>query len=213
MCSLITRVIIMKPVVIKCQFVNADLEYYFHVENDQFKMIQLKPIIDISPKEIQQLANNYGIKKNLRDYFPFPYLLEDATNFLELVSAGKVGHVFAIVSNDKFIGIGSLIPQNNEHRFNAEIGYWIGEPYWGRGYATAAVNLLVQFAFSKLYITRVFAYTYSFNNASMRVLEKSGFHKEAVLRSSIIKEGQFYDEHLYSIINQQNLIANEGIRS
>jgi ribosomal-protein-alanine N-acetyltransferase len=166
-------------------------------------MVQLKTINDISPIEIQQLANNYVIKKNLRDSFPFPYLIEDATSFLKLESAGLVGHVFAIVSNNNFIGIGSLIPQNNEHRFNAEIGYWIGEPYWGRGYAPEAVNLLVQFAFGKLNITRVYAYIYSFNIASMRVLEKSGFHKEAVLRSSIIKEGKLYDEHLYTILNRQ----------
>jgi len=165
-------------------------------------MIQLKSINDFSPKEIQCLANNYNIKKNLRDSFPFPYSIEDATSFLDLVSTGQLGHVFGVVSDNSFIGIGSLILQNNEHRFNAEIGYWIGEPYWGRGYATEAVNLLVQFAFGKLAITRVYAYVYGFNNASMRVLEKAGFHKEAVLRSSIVKEGTCYSEHLYSIINQ-----------
>ncbi|TDO21266.1 GNAT family N-acetyltransferase [Pedobacter duraquae] len=165
-------------------------------------MIELKTIQDISPKDIQQLANNYAVKKNLRDSFPFPYSIEDATSFLELVSAGQLGHVFAIVSNNKFIGVGSLIPQNNEHRFNAEIGYWIGELYWGSGYATEAVNLLVQFAFGNLNMSRVYAYIYDFNIASMRVLEKSGFYKEGVLRSSIIKEGKLYDEHLYSILNQ-----------
>jgi hypothetical protein len=69
-------------------------------------MVQLKTINDISPIEIQQLANNYVIKKNLRDSFPFPYLIEDATSFLKLESAGLVGHVFAIVSNNNFIGIG-----------------------------------------------------------------------------------------------------------
>lgn len=164
-------------------------------------MIQLTDIKDISPKEIQHLANNYSIKKNLRDLFPFPYLIEDAQSFLELVSAGVMGHVFAIVSNNNFIGIGSLIPQNHEHRINAEIGYWIGEPYWGRGYATVAVKLLVQFAFENLDITRIYAYVYGFNNASMRVLEKSGFQKEAILQSSVMKEGKLYDEHLYSILN------------
>jgi ribosomal-protein-alanine N-acetyltransferase len=166
-------------------------------------MIQLTDIKEISPKEIQHLANNYSIKKNLRDLFPFPYLIEDATTFLELVSAGVMGHVFALVSNQNFIGIGSLIPQNHEHRINAEIGYWIGEPYWGRGYATVAVKLLVQFAFKNLDIIRVYAYVYGFNNASMKVLEKSGFHKEAILQSSVIKEGKLYDEHLYSISNDK----------
>ncbi|WP_029284703.1 GNAT family N-acetyltransferase [Pedobacter sp. R20-19] len=166
-------------------------------------MIQLTSINDIDPKKIQHLANNYAIKKNLRDSFPHPYSVEDATIFLELVSNGLVGHVFAISLNSDFIGIGSIIPQNNEHRMNAEIGYWIGEEYWGKDYATEAVKLLVKFAFEKRDIFRVYAYIYDFNKASMRVLEKSGFRKEAILHSSVIKEGKLTDEHLYSILKQQ----------
>ena len=162
-------------------------------------MIQLRNINTVSPLEIQQLANNYAVKKNLRDFFPFPYSLKDAAGFLELVATGSMGHVFALYFEDTFVGVGSLIPQKHEHRINAEIGYWVGEPYWGNGYATVAVKLLTQYAFKELDVLRLYAYVYSYNPASMRVLEKAGFQKEAIILSSIIKDKEIYDEHLYSI--------------
>lgn len=93
----------------------------------------------------------------------------------------------------------SLIPQYDVYRINAEIGYWIGEPYWGKGYATEAVRLLIKFAFEELDLLRIYAKIYEYNIGSMKVLEKTGFEKEAIIKSSVIKEGQIVDEHLYSI--------------
>jgi ribosomal-protein-alanine N-acetyltransferase len=162
-------------------------------------MIQLRDLNAVSPLKIQQLANNYAIAKNLRDFFPFPYTIEDAASFLELAPTGTFGHVFALFFDNDFIGIGSLIPQKGEHRINAEIGYWIGEPYWGKGYATEAVKLLVEYAFGELGLLRIYAFIYGYNAASMRVLEKVGFYEEAIIQSSVIKEGRLHDEHLYSI--------------
>lgn len=162
-------------------------------------MIQLRTIEQADPQEIQEMANNKAVAINLRDAFPHPYTLADANFFLELCSNGALGKVFALYADEVFVGVGSLIPQTGEHRINAEIGYWLGEAYWGKGYATEAVKQLVAFAFNDLGLTRVYAYIFSFNTASMRVLEKCGFQAEAVLKDSIIKEGIIYDEHLYSI--------------
>lgn len=148
---------------------------------------------------IQQLANNHAIAVNLRDAFPHPYTFDDAVTFLELAKNGSLGCVFGIYNNNTFIGCCSLIPQNDVYRINAEIGYWIGEPYWRKGYATDAVKLLLDYAFKELNLLRVYAYVFEYNIASMRVLEKAGFEKEAEIKSSIIKEGQILDEHLYSI--------------
>lgn len=92
-----------------------------------------------------------------------------------------------------------LIPQHDVYRINAEIGYWIGEPYWGKGYATETVRLLLNFAFEALNLLRVYTNIYEYNTGSMKVLEKVGFEKEAVIKSSVIKEGKIIDEHLYSI--------------
>jgi ribosomal-protein-alanine N-acetyltransferase len=162
-------------------------------------MIQLRNINAVNPQELQQLADNYAVARNLRDFFPSPYTLKDAESFIELAPTGTFGHVFALYAKNTLVGVGSLIPQKFEHRINAEIGYWIGEPYWGNGYATEAVKLLVGFAFGELNLLRVYASVYDYNAASVRVLQKCGFHREAILKSSIIKEGKLHDEHLYSI--------------
>ncbi len=162
-------------------------------------MIELRDINQASPAEIQRLANNHAIAKNLRDVFPFPYALEDAQHFLELAANDKLGKVFGIYHQDIFIGTGRLVPGQDVYRINAEVGYWIGEDYWGKGYATSAVNLMVEYAFKELGLLRVYACVFSFNTASMRVVEKAGFEREAVIKSSIIKEGNVYDEYLYSI--------------
>lgn len=162
-------------------------------------MIQLQNINQTFPEEIQILANNYNIAKNLRDVFPYPYTIEAAISFLELAANGSLGYVFGIYEDDTFVGCCSLIPQNDVYRINAEIGYWIGEPYWRKGYATEAVKLLVNYAFHELDLLRVYAHIFEYNIGSMNVLEKTGFEKEAIIKSSIIKKGEIFDEHLYSI--------------
>ena len=165
-------------------------------------MIQLRNVSTATPEEIQKLANNHAIAVNLRDAFPYPYTVEDAVTYLELAADGVLGHVFGIYDNDTFVGCCSLIPQNDVYRINAEIGYWIGEPYWGRGYATDAVRQCLKFAFEELNLLRVYANIYEYNIGSMKVLGKVGFEKEAIIKSSIMKEGKIFDEHLYSIRKQ-----------
>jgi RimJ/RimL family protein N-acetyltransferase len=162
-------------------------------------MIRLRNINTATPEEIQRLANNHAIAVNLRDAFPYPYTIEDAVTYLDLAANGVLGHVFGIYDGDTFVGCCSLIPQNDVYRINAEIGYWIGEPYWGKGYATDAVRLLLKFAFDELGLLRVYANIYEYNIGSMKVLEKVGFEKEAIIKSSVIKEGKVIDEYLYSI--------------
>lgn len=165
-------------------------------------MIQLRNVNTATPEEIQKLANNHAIAVNLRDAFPYPYTVEDAVTYLELAANGVLGHVFGIYDNDTFVGCCSLIPQNDVYRINAEIGYWIGEPYWGRGYATDAVRQCLKFAFEELNLLRVYANICEYNIGSMKVLEKAGFEKEAIIKSSIMKEGKIFDEYLYSIRKQ-----------
>lgn len=162
-------------------------------------MIRLQDTTQTSPEEIQRLANNHAIAINLRNAFPYPYTIEDAATFLELATNGALGRVYGVYDGDIFVGCCSLIPQQDVYRLNAEIGYWIGEPYWGKGYATEVVKLLLNVAFEELNLSRVYAHIFEFNKGSMRVLEKAGFHKEAIIKSSIIKEGKIFDEHLYSI--------------
>jgi RimJ/RimL family protein N-acetyltransferase len=83
---------------------------------------------------------------------------------------------------------------------NAELGYWLAEPYWGQGIITKAVKLIVEESFQTLSINRVFAVPYSNNIASHRVLEKAGFKLEARHQKKVIKNGEFFDELVYVIL-------------
>ncbi|KQB98834.1 GNAT family N-acetyltransferase [Pedobacter sp. Hv1] len=164
-------------------------------------MVTLKEIQEASTIAIQQLANNPLIAQNLKDVFPHPYALANAEEFMALAKQGVLGHVFGIFVDETFIGVCRVVPHGDIYRNNAEIGYWIGEPYWGKGYATQTVQLLTDFAFNELQVLRVFAGVFSPNKASMRVLEKAGYTLEAVLKSAIVKNEVILDEHLYRIFN------------
>ncbi|WP_247237975.1 GNAT family N-acetyltransferase [Telluribacter sp. SYSU D00476] len=160
----------------------------------------MKDIRFVSEKALQELANDPDIAKNLRDVFPHPYTISHAREFLDLVERGVVKYVFALFHGEDFIGIGSITPQDDIYRNNGEIGYWLGRPYWGKGYGTTAVRLLTNYAFHELHLQRVYAGVFEGNKASMRVLEKAGYHLEAIIKSSITKGGQVIDEYLYSLI-------------
>jgi ribosomal-protein-alanine N-acetyltransferase len=165
-------------------------------------MIFLKDPGLIPVTELQRLADNNAIAKNLRDVFPHPYSMDDAHQFITFARNGVFGHTFGIFDEQTFIGAGSIVPQHDIHKNNGEIGYWIGEEYWGRGFAGRAVELLTTYAFNELKLLRIFAGVFATNVASMKVLEKSGYTLEAVLKSSIVKNGEILDECIYSILKQ-----------
>jgi ribosomal-protein-alanine N-acetyltransferase len=163
-------------------------------------MLNLKPVQSIPLAELQKLANNNKIARNLKDVFPHPYTMQDAVDFLRLVEQNRLGHVFGIFDDETFTGIGSIVPKEDIYRINGETGYWIGEPFWGKGIATKAVKLLTVYAFQELGLARVYAGVFEHNTASMKVLEKAGYTLEAIIKSSIIKNGRIMDEYLYSIL-------------
>jgi ribosomal-protein-alanine N-acetyltransferase len=162
-------------------------------------MVHLENISTVSPIALQKLADNFNIAKNLRDVFPYPYTLNDAQIFIQLVKDNKVGHVFAIYNDDTFIGMGGIVRQEDIYRNSAEIGYWLGEAFWGNGYATEAVKLLTRYAFDQLNLVRIYAGVFAGNVPSMKVLEKAGYRLEAILQSSVTKHEKILDQHLYSI--------------
>ncbi|WP_374165348.1 GNAT family N-acetyltransferase [Arcticibacter sp. MXS-1] len=161
-------------------------------------MVRLNSILSVDPESLQQLANNKNIAQNLMDVFPHPYTLDHARSFLERAAKGMAGHVFGIFDDATFVGVGSVIPKEDVYRLNAEIGYWLGEPYWGKGYGTEAVKLLTQYGFETLQLIRMYAGVFAGNTPSMRVLERAGFRQEAILRSAVIKNGKVLDQYLYS---------------
>ena len=92
-----------------------------------------------------------------------------------------------------------FVVQPDVHRLSAEIGYWLGEAYWGRGIATEALRAVTAFAFEAHGLVRLFAGVFAWNTASMRVLEKAGYVREGVLTQSAIKDGRVIDQVLYAI--------------
>ena len=83
-------------------------------------------------------------------------------------------------------------------RHKAEIGYWLGRRFWGKGIMSVAVREVATFAFKKLKLKRVYAYTFPANKGSARVLQKNGFHREGVLRKSVVKKGKFFNDILWA---------------
>ena len=143
-------------------------------------------------------ANNRKIWVNLRDAFPYPYSLADAKDFISRVTGADPVTVFALATQSEAIGSIGLMLGKDVHRFTAEMGYWLAEPYWGKGIMTDAVQFLIAWAFRELKLHRISAEPYSTNTASHRVLEKAGFLREGVLRSSAFKDGKILDQFLYS---------------
>lgn len=148
-------------------------------------------------------ANNINVARQLRDRFPHPYTRSDAAAFLRHVAAAERPTTFAIeVDGDAAGGIG-FVPGTDVERFSAEIGYWLGEAFWGRGVVTEALTIVTGFAFDEFNLLRLFALPFADNTASVRVLEKAGYVREARLRSSSVKYGEPRDQFLYARVSDR----------
>mgnify|MGYP000856639104 FL=1 len=147
-----------------------------------------------------EIANNEKVAANLRDAFPSPYTLEDAQKFISMCLRQEPYEVFAIEFEGEYVGNIGLHRQSDVYRKTAELGYFIGEPYWHRGITPRAVNLICEYGFRELDIIKIFSGVFSFNTPSQRVLEKCGFKLEAVLRAAVIKNGKICDEYRYAKI-------------
>lgn len=145
-------------------------------------------------------ANNRNVWINLRDRFPHPYTLSDARNWLESVVDRRPETNFAIANvNDEAVGGIGFILQQDVGRRSAEVGYWLGEEYWGRGLATQAVKVITEYAFVHYDICRLYAHVFEWNVASTRVLEKAGYLLEGRLKKSVTKDGKTIDQLMYAI--------------
>lgn len=152
-------------------------------------------------RSLVQHANNPNVAKNLRDRFPHPYTEKDAKAFLRHATAAGDPSNLAIEVEGEAVGAVGFVPGRDIERFSAEIGYWVGERFWGRGIATEALALVTAYVFSDLNYLRLFALPFADNPASARVLEKAGYVREAVLRASSVKDGVVKDQLLYARIN------------
>lgn len=147
-------------------------------------------------------ANNRNVWRNLTDRFPHPYTDADAEAWFALLEGMCEPSHWAIeVDGEAAGGIGCVVGKGERAKL-AQFGYWLGEPYWGLGVMTAAVKAVVPYAMERFRLVRLESPVFEWNPASMRVLEKCGFAREAVLRSSVAKDGQIIDSVLYAFIDK-----------
>ena len=152
--------------------------------------------------DLAAALNNKRIQDNLRDGLPFPYTVRDAEDFIRTMQEADKNRTFAfaVVSENRVIGSIGVFRQENIHFCTAEMGYFIAEPFWGKGMGTSAVKQACGYIFRHTDILRIFAEPFAYNTASCRILEKSGFQYEGTLRSNAVKNGRVLDMKMYSAI-------------
>jgi RimJ/RimL family protein N-acetyltransferase len=144
------------------------------------------------------LADNANVSKYLMERFPFPYTLGAADDWIARVGHGQEQHNLAVEWQGRLVGGIGLEPLGDIYRQTAGIGYWLGEPYWGKGLASRAVAMMVEHAFSTLRFIRAQALIDIENGRSVRVLEKNGFVCEGTLRRHVTKNDHISDALLYA---------------
>ncbi|MDJ1466736.1 GNAT family N-acetyltransferase [Xanthocytophaga flava] len=164
--------------------------------------IQLLPLTLQMAPTLAAIANDKDIWLQVRDRLPHPYHLQDAESFISIVSSQEQQLIRGIFFKQQLCGVISITPLHDIHRVSAEIGYFLGKSWWGKGIATTAVSQITQMAFATFPIERIFAGVFSHNKSSMRVLEKNGFLLEGVAQRSVIKENVLLDEHIYALYRQ-----------
>jgi RimJ/RimL family protein N-acetyltransferase len=159
----------------------------------------LRPWTLADLESLVQHANNPQIAKFMTDGFPHPYTRENGEAFIAFATKDEPIHIFAIDVNGEAVGGIGIHPQHDIQRKNAELGYWLGEPFWGKGIMSEAIQQIVAFAFNTYDIDRIFARPFGSNLASQRILEKNHFQLEARFEKTFFKNNQFEDELIYAL--------------
>ena len=167
----------------------------------QGERCRIRPWTHDDAASLVEHANDVDVARHLRDRFPHPYTARDARDFLNHAADAEDPSNLAIEVGGRAVGAVGYVPGTDIERFSAEIGYWLGRAFWGRGIATEALGLVTQHAFRDRNFLRLFALPFADNTPSIRVLEKAGYLREGLLRSSSVKNGQPRDQVLYARIN------------
>jgi RimJ/RimL family protein N-acetyltransferase len=178
------------------------MSHFPTLETERLRLSALKAT-DIST--IVQLANNVNIARYTRN-LPYPYFEKDAIFWLNLAHQGIQGGSKLVVAirdkaSDEFMGGTGLHINERHHR--AELGYWIGEPFWGKGYVTEAAKAMIDYAFDKLNLNRVQAHHMKENVGSGRVMQKAGLLYEGEMVEHEFKSGVYHTLVAYGITKRQ----------
>lgn len=151
-------------------------------------------------ESIVPYANNRKVWRNLTDRFPHPYGPQDADRWFAMLEAMREPTHWAIeVEGHAVGGVGVILREDIQAR-SAAFGYWLGEPFWGRGIATQVTKAVAPYAMTRFGLVRLESPVFAWNPASMRVLEKCGFVREGVARASVFKDGELIDQVIYALV-------------
>ncbi|HJZ84106.1 MAG TPA: GNAT family protein [Polyangia bacterium] len=155
---------------------------------------------------VTYLADRAIYERTLR--IPYPYREADADQWIALTAAHTRAQGRPIEMAVRESARGQLIGGVGFHDLElgrshqAEIGYWLAKPYWGRGIMTAVVGRLVEIGFGDMRLLRLTAHVFDWNTASARVLEKNRFQLEGILRKHYHKDGRIFDGKLYARVRE-----------
>jgi ribosomal-protein-alanine N-acetyltransferase len=145
-------------------------------------------------------ANNRRVWIHLRDRLPHPYTEADGIAWIEYATNTTPVTNLAIEYQGEAIGSIGLTLQDDIETGTAEVGYWLGEPFWGRGLATTALRAFCQWGFIHFALRRFYAGVMKDHASSRRVLEKVGFVLEGVHRQHVCKAGKVQDQAYYGLL-------------
>ncbi len=165
----------------------------------------LRPLVAADAPQMTALAGDYDVAAGTLT-LPHPYAQSDAEQFIaqgQAASHDSPDHVFAIAlkADNQFIGLVGL--HETRPFLRAEMGYWLGKPYWNQGYASEAARRMVRYGFETLNLNRIHAGCYATNPASARVMQKAGMTYEGTLRQHYVRFGVLHDTHVYGILRAE----------
>ena len=162
-------------------------------------MIELRELTEDDKAQLIVHLNNENVVRFLSSRIPSPYTKDDAHWWIN--EGSKTEIVRAISFNEIFVGVIGVRRDTLEKSHRGEIGYWLGQPFWGKGIATASIGLMCQIIFRKTDIVQLYAPVFSPNEGSKKALIKNGFELEGVITKGILKNGAYYDECIYCKIS------------
>ncbi|PGA65448.1 GNAT family N-acetyltransferase [Bacillus pseudomycoides] len=169
----------------------------------------IEPFTNDDAFRIKELAND----KKLADILglPHPYELKFAQDWVdmqpELIRQG-IEYPLGIVSKESREIIGTITLRIDKNNNRGELGYWIGQDYWGKGFATEAVNRIIHFGFIELDLNKIWASAISRNRSSIKVLKKSGLRKEGTLRQNRLLLDTYEDVDVYGLLKTEYNVLN-----
>jgi len=165
--------------------------------------VQIREWRNGDESELAGQADNKKIFDNVRDLFPHPYTLDEAKKWIKYNAGIKPPENMVILVDGKVAGGIGTKKMEDVYRKNSEVGYFLGEEYWGKGIMTIALRKFVEYTFNTFKVKRIFAPVFDYNVASQRVLEKVGFRKESYHIKSIYKNNKYYNEVIYAILKEE----------